>query len=309
MALVVLAGCRTVLTWGWTVVLLGAGAARDRCRWRSPATRPRAGRTTSPPTACVLHVRRRGAVGGRAGRGARARPPSAEPDRASALATAVPRFSAAGAGLLARAGGHRCGERAGPGAARRRWSHRATARWCSARSRALVALGVLGLPHRRRSVGRAAAGASRGRCCGSAASRSLLMLATIGLAVALGRSAPPDAGVGLPSRTEVLLGYDLAGPPTLARLLFDWRFDLIFGIGGDRRWPCSTCIGVRRLRRRGDAWPVGRTVAWLAGCAGAAGRDELGDRPVRAGDVQRAHGRAHDARRCWCRSCWCSARR
>ena len=65
------------------------------------------------------------------------------------------------------------------------------------------------------------------------------MLATIGLAVALGRSAPPDTGV-VPSRVEVLIGYDLVGPPTLARLLFDWRFDLIFGIGGDRCWPRST---------------------------------------------------------------------
>mgnify|MGYP002150983614 CR=1 FL=1 len=25
--------------------------------------------------------------------------------------------------------------------------------------------------------------------------------------------------------------------------------------------------GVWRLRRRGDGWPVGRTVSWLAGCA------------------------------------------
>ena len=54
------------------------------------------------------------------------------------------------------------------------------------------------------------------------------MLATIGLAVALGRSAPPDDGV-VPSRTEAVIGYDLAGPPTLARLLFDWRFNLLFG--------------------------------------------------------------------------------
>ena len=65
----------------------------------------------------------------------------------------------------------------------------------------------------------------------------------------------------------MLIGYDLAGPPTLARLLFDWRFDLIYGvaaIAARRALP----LGVRRLRARGDAWPIGRTVAWLRGCLG-----------------------------------------
>ena len=46
----------------------------------------------------------------------------------------------------------------------------------------------------------------------------LLMLATIGLAVALGRSAPPATSVRATSRTEVLIGYDLTAPPTLLRL-------------------------------------------------------------------------------------------
>ena len=55
------------------------------------------------------------------------------------------------------------------------------------------------------------------------------MLATVGLAVALGRSAPPASAAGPPSRTEVLIGYDLTAPPTALRLLLDWRFDLIFG--------------------------------------------------------------------------------
>ena len=92
------------------------------------------------------------------------------------------------------------------------------------------------------------------------------MLATIGLAVALGRSAPPDTGV-VPSRVEVLIGYDLDGPPTLARLLFDWRFDLIYGSAAIAL-AVLYLVGVRRLRARGDGWPVGRTVAWLAGCLG-----------------------------------------
>jgi cytochrome c oxidase assembly factor CtaG len=88
---------------------------------------------------------------------------------------------------------------------------------------------------------------------------------TFGLAVALGRTPPPPLAE-LPSITEVEIGYDLAGPPTLARVLFDWRFDLIFGTAAIVL-AAVYIAGVVRLRRRGDAWPAGRTVAWLCGCA------------------------------------------
>jgi cytochrome c oxidase assembly factor CtaG len=70
----------------------------------------------------------------------------------------------------------------------------------------------------------------------------------------------------VPSRVEVLIGYDLAGPPTLARLALDWRFDLVFGTAA-LVLAGVYLMGVRRLRRRGDRWATGRTAAWLAGCA------------------------------------------
>jgi putative copper resistance protein D len=63
----------------------------------------------------------------------------------------------------------------------------------------------------------------------------------------------------------VLIGYDLAGPPTPVRLAFDWRFDLIFGTAAVVLGVLYLA-GVRRLQRRGDEWPLGRTVAWLCGC-------------------------------------------
>ncbi len=62
------------------------------------------------------------------------------------------------------------------------------------------------------------------------------------------------------------IGYDFAGPPTLARVLFDWRFDLIFGTAAIVM-AVLYLVGVRRLHRRGDAWPMGRTLAWMCGCA------------------------------------------
>ena len=49
-------------------------------------------------------------------------------------------------------------------------------------------------------------------------------------------------------------------------MLFDWRFDLIFGTAAIV-FAAVYLLGVRRLRRRGDAWPTGRIVAWLCGCA------------------------------------------
>jgi cytochrome c oxidase assembly factor CtaG len=130
---------------------------------------------------------------------------------------------------------------------------------------ALAVLGALGLVHRRRTVARAAAGAT-GALVRLGAVEILLMLATIGLAVALGRSAPPGTASAPPSRTEVLIGYDLAAPPTFARLALDWRFDLLFGTAAVAL-AAVYVVGVVRLRRRGDAWPVGRTVGWLVGCA------------------------------------------
>jgi putative copper resistance protein D len=51
----------------------------------------------------------------------------------------------------------------------------------------------------------------------------------------------------------------------VARLLLDWRFDLLFGTAA-LVLAVVYIAGVLRLRRRGDAWPVGRTVAWLLGC-------------------------------------------
>jgi putative copper resistance protein D len=49
-------------------------------------------------------------------------------------------------------------------------------------------------------------------------------------------------------------------------VLFDWRFDLVFGTAAIVM-ALVYLVAVRRLYRRGDAWPAGRTAAWLAGCA------------------------------------------
>lgn len=65
--------------------------------------------------------------------------------------------------------------------------------------------------------------------------------------------------------TDVLLGFNLPDPPSLARFLTLWRFDFVLGTAsilgiGLYLW------GFARLRRRGDEWSSWRAAAWVAGC-------------------------------------------
>jgi cytochrome c oxidase assembly factor CtaG/putative copper export protein len=130
----------------------------------------------------------------------------------------------------------------------------------------LVVLGVFGHQQRSRGVRNLVDGAGGGQLLRLAGVETLVMFVTIGLATALSRTPPPQEIYFEPSNTELIIGYVLDGPPTLARLLFDWRFDLVFGTAAIAL-AVLYLGGVRRLRRRGDAWPIGRTVAWVSGCA------------------------------------------
>lgn len=261
-ALVVLAACRTVLGWGWTVVTFGLALLGPL-----PATltghSASGGAHDVASDSLMLHVLAAClwvggliAVLGTAAAGG--------PDRAAALETAVPRFSRMALVcwvVVGLTGVVNALVRVAP-------ADLFTTGYGAlvvGKAVALGALGLLGLLHRRRTVARAAAGEARA-LVRLAAVEIVLMLATVGLAVALGRSAPPASAAGPPSRTEVLIGYDLTAPPTAARLLLDWRFDLIFGTAA-LVLAAAYLAGVRRLRRRGDAWPVGRILAWLGGCA------------------------------------------
>ncbi|MBY6364565.1 cytochrome c oxidase assembly protein [Rhodococcoides corynebacterioides] len=131
---------------------------------------------------------------------------------------------------------------------------------------ALVALGTFGYVHRRRSLPDLAADpSSRSALVRFAGAEMLVFAATVGLAVGLSRT-PPPAGDGRElTLTEVELGYDLTRPPSFATFVTDWRFDLIFGTAAIVLAVVYP-IGVRRLTRRGDTWPMGRTVAWVLGC-------------------------------------------
>ena len=135
-----------------------------------------------------------------------------------------------------------------------------------AKTLALCVLGVIGFVQRRKAIPALAADpADRAALIRFAGVEALIFAATIGLAVGLGRTPPPDLRT-IPTPVEVEIGYSLPGPPTITRIFFDWRFDLIFGTLAIVL-AALYLIGVRRLVKRGDAWPVGRTISWMCGCA------------------------------------------
>lgn len=131
---------------------------------------------------------------------------------------------------------------------------------------ALLALGVIGYWQRERSVRAVVNSGDRSSLVRLGTGEVLLMLGTIGLAVALARTPPAGGEARELSIAAALLGYDLEGPPTLLRVLLGWRFDLVYGTAALVA-AALYLLGVRRLRRRGDRWPVGRTIAWLLGWA------------------------------------------
>ncbi len=134
---------------------------------------------------------------------------------------------------------------------------------------ALCVLGVIGWRQRRSAVARLQADPSNPKARSVLLRLALIEAAvfglTFGVAVGLGRTAPPPPPIRLPSIPEAEIGYNFDGPPTLARILFDWRFDLIFGTAAIV-FAALYVAAVLRLRRRGDSWPPGRTLAWLLGC-------------------------------------------
>jgi cytochrome c oxidase assembly factor CtaG len=123
---------------------------------------------------------------------------------------------------------------------------------------ALVALGVFGVAQRRRIV---SAGSSFLRL---ATTELFVMAAAVGLAVALSRTPTPVGDRVLQTPAEELIGGPLPPAPTVLRLLWGWSGNgvglAIVGLG-----VALYLRGVWTMHRRGDAWPVGRTISWMAG--------------------------------------------
>jgi putative copper resistance protein D len=133
---------------------------------------------------------------------------------------------------------------------------------------ALVALGVLGALQRRILVKKVVANAAPRWFWLLVASELAVMGIASGVAAALARTAKPVPAV-TPEQTvltpaEILTGKPLPPEFTVDRWLTAWDLDLLwllvvgFGI-------LFYLAGVWRLHRRGDRWPIHRSVLWVTG--------------------------------------------
>jgi putative copper resistance protein D len=127
---------------------------------------------------------------------------------------------------------------------------------------ALLALGAVGLAQRRAAIPALVAG-DRRPFVRVATVEILLFAATIGTAVALSRTATPPFG-GIPDNE--FLGFPGPPPVSAGNLAGRWLLEPLFAAFAVAA-AALYLAGVRRLRRRGQAWPAARTAAFLAGCA------------------------------------------
>ena len=133
---------------------------------------------------------------------------------------------------------------------------------------ALTALGAIGALHRRRVIGALErTPKDTGLFARLVAVELVLLGAATGLASTLARSAPPVPDVPeSPTRILELTGFPDPGPPPAGAWITQWRAEWLFiaiavvAVG-------LYAAGVLRLRRRGDDWPVHRTVSWILGWA------------------------------------------
>ncbi|MBO3662788.1 cytochrome c oxidase assembly protein [Microbacterium stercoris] len=132
---------------------------------------------------------------------------------------------------------------------------------------ALIAMGVLGAWYRGLLIGRMQRDERASRAFWTLIGVELAFMGIAsGAAAALARTPPPLGETPYSSTpAEILTGEPLPPELTLERWFTTWDVDLLwatvaaFGIA-------FYVLGVVRLRRRGDSWPIYRTVLWIAGC-------------------------------------------
>lgn len=134
------------------------------------------------------------------------------------------------------------------------------------KSAAAIALGAAGYLHRRSALPRITGDAGRRAFWRLVVGELVLLGLASGLAVALGRSAPPvpDLPPSSPTPAELLTGESLPPPLTAVRLLTEHSLDALW-LAVAVSAVVAYLIGVHRLRARGDRWPVQRTLLWVLG--------------------------------------------
>lgn len=130
-----------------------------------------------------------------------------------------------------------------------------------------LGLGALGFAHRRYVIGRLAAGGDRVRLLFRLLLGEVVLFAgTMSLAVVLSRSQPPipDEPPAQPTPSELLTGEPLPPRPSWGAYFTEWRLDPLW-ILIPTAMMVLYALAYLRLRRRGDAWPIGRLISWMLG--------------------------------------------
>lgn len=132
-----------------------------------------------------------------------------------------------------------------------------------AKTAIIIALGLIGWQHRRRvmaTIGKSGNGFAR-----LVLLELALMAGAVGLGAVLGRTPPPvPDSEESPSAVLAITGFPDPGPMSNADWFSAWRPNwlmltiAVLAIG-------LYAVGVTRLVRRGDAWPVHRTILWTLG--------------------------------------------
>jgi cytochrome c oxidase assembly factor CtaG/putative copper export protein len=139
-----------------------------------------------------------------------------------------------------------------------------------AKSAATLVLGGIGLMHRQWVIPQLArkgsAFSSRRVLWQLVLVELLVMGATSGIAVALGRSAPPQPTTFAADASPafILTGYELPPELTPERWLTEWRLDWLW-IAVAAFGLVSYFLGVAKVHRRGDKWQWFRSVNWVIG--------------------------------------------
>ena len=129
---------------------------------------------------------------------------------------------------------------------------------------ALAVLGIIGAAYRRKLV---ASISSKPKTFWRIVGLELAIMAiAIGLAAGLSRTAPPVNPTELVGTTpaELLTGQKLPPELTLTTFFTQFKPDLLWLVVAVSA-IVAYLLGVRRLRLRGDKWPLGRTVSWVTG--------------------------------------------
>jgi putative copper resistance protein D len=127
----------------------------------------------------------------------------------------------------------------------------------------LVILGAFGAVYRTRILSKIS---EKGSFFKLALLEIFIMGAAIGMGTALARTAPPinQGEFIVPTPAQLLTGEPLPPELTMETFFTQWKLDILWALIA--LWAIGAyLVAVRRLKARGDSWPIARTISWVSG--------------------------------------------